>query len=170
MLLSVLRHIEANQLDAEFLCKHLGDFCFTYTSRTHEQQWSQWFVVFQQSRFRHLHTLYDIANCLILTVYLSRYTLIQWLQRLIRIISQCFSLDFACLLKHFVNHLLSDSATSATFILTSFYLQDSSSFIYQVDCLVWQTTLQDMLSRWLYSIINDSSTILNMMELLIRRT
>ena len=50
----VFRHVKANQIDAHDVGQLLGRFGFANACRTAEQECANWFVVFAQTRTRHL--------------------------------------------------------------------------------------------------------------------
>ena len=68
MLLRIFAHVEAYQFDAQFLGQHTSHLCLSHTCRTHEEQRGQRLVVVQQSCPRHLHSLNDLTNSLVLAV------------------------------------------------------------------------------------------------------
>ena len=68
VLLRIFTHVEAQQLDAQFLGQHACHLCLTHARGTNEEQRCRRFVVVQQSRFRHLHRLDHLSDGLVLSV------------------------------------------------------------------------------------------------------
>ena len=70
MFLGVFAHVEAYQFDTQFPGQYARHLRLAHARRADEEQRGQRFVVVQQSCARHLHSLNDLTNGLVLTVNL----------------------------------------------------------------------------------------------------
>ena len=69
--LRIFAHVEAQQLDAQFLGQHACHLRLAHARGTHKQQCRRWLVVVQQSCLRHLHGLHHLSDGLVLAVDLG---------------------------------------------------------------------------------------------------
>ena len=68
MFLGIFTHVEAHELDAQFLSQHTGHLGLADARRTDEEQRGEGLVVVEQSGFRHLHRLHHLTDGFVLAV------------------------------------------------------------------------------------------------------
>ena len=165
MLLGVFAHVEANQLDAEFLGEHTSHLGLAHSRRSHKQERSQWLVIVHESCLRHHHSLNHLIHRLVLTVNLVEHVLTQMSQSLVVIVLDGGSVYLANLGEDLLDNRLGDIRTLA--ILHRMHFQVSTRLIHQVDSLVGQTAVADILGAGTHAIFQGILTISHVMELVV---